>query len=330
MSVSSQAENKVLLDVRGLEVQFKRPDDKVVRAISGIDLQVNAREVVALVGESGCGKSTTAMALMRLISPPGRIVGGQVIFNEKDVLRLKPSALRAVRGREIAIVFQNPNTYLNPVKKVGWQIEENAILHLGLSRAEARARAVETLRKVRVAAPERVANSYPHELSGGMNQRVLIAIALICEPSLIILDEPTTALDVTVQREIINLLRDLKARVGSSMVFITHDFALVAELADRVYVMYAGRVIEHGPVERIFNAPSHPYTKALLGAVLSPGRREDRLPSIPGAVPDLSLPVVGCVFRPRCDVSFDKCAKGAIPMIEVEPTHGAACLRAVS
>jgi oligopeptide/dipeptide ABC transporter ATP-binding protein len=236
--------------------------------------------------------------------------------------------MRKLRGRELSIVFQNPNTYLNPVMRIGDQIAESAALHLGISRKEASRRAIEVLEQVRVTAPERVARSYPYELSGGMNQRVLIAIAIVCKPNLIILDEPTTALDVMVQREILGLLRRLKESRERSMIFITHDFGLVAELADRVYVMYAGRVVEHGDVFQIFNAPRHPYTQALMKSVPSMTEIVDPLQSIDGSVPDLGSSIPGCLFAPRCSHVLDRCRAEAPVMELSSQTSSVACWRA--
>ncbi|MSO92555.1 MAG: ABC transporter ATP-binding protein [Rhodospirillales bacterium] len=314
----------MLLKVEDLRTHYKLPDGRAVRSVDGVSLDVAAGEIVAIVGESGCGKSTTALSILRLIRPPGHIASGRVVFNGVDLIGLPEERMRDIRGKDIGMVFQNPVTYLNPVERVGDQIAEAAILHLGLGRKEARAKVIEMLGQVRIPAPERVAQSYPHELSGGMNQRVLIAIAMICRPSLVILDEPTTALDVTIQREIINLIRDLKARLGVSMIFITHDFGLVAELADRVYIMYAGCVVEHGSVFDVFREPLHPYTQALLGAVLSINEYKETLVSIEGSVPDLKAPPSGCRFQSRCPRAMPKCAEAPL-LKEHRQGHAAAC-----
>ncbi len=314
----------MLLKVEDLRTRYSLPDGGAVHSVDGVSLDVAVGEIVAIVGESGCGKSTTALSILRLIRPPGRIAGGRVLFNGVDLVGLPEERMQEIRGKDIGMVFQNPVTYLNPVERVGDQIAEAAILHLGLGRKEARAKVLEMLVQVRIPAPERVADSYPHELSGGMNQRVLIAIAMICRPALVILDEPTTALDVTIQREIINLIRDLKTRLGVSMIFITHDFGLVAELADRVYIMYAGCVVEHGSVFDVFRAPLHPYTQALLGAVLSINEYKETLVSIEGSVPDLKAPPVGCRFQSRCPHAMPKC-ESPPPLKEHRQGHAAAC-----
>lgn len=314
----------MLLKVEDLRTHYRLPDGRAVHSVDGVSLDVAAGEIVAIVGESGCGKSTTALSILRLIRPPGHIAGGRVLFNGVDLVGLPEERMREVRGKDIGMVFQNPVTYLNPVERVGDQIAEAAILHLGLGRKEARAKVLEMLVQVKIPAPERVADSYPHELSGGMNQRVLIAIAMICRPALVILDEPTTALDVTIQREIINLIRDLKTRLGVSMIFITHDFGLVAELADRVYIMYAGCVVEHGSVFDVFREPLHPYTQALLGAVLSINEYKETLVSIEGSVPDLKAPPAGCRFQSRCPRAVPECASPP-PLKEHRQGHAAAC-----
>lgn len=317
-----------LLKVSGLRTHYYRPGTTPLRSVDGVDLTVMPGEVVALVGESGCGKSTTAMSIMGLIGKPGKIVGGSIEFAGTDLVHLSPAEMRKLRGRELSIVFQNPNTYLNPVMRIGDQIAESAALHLGISRKEAGRRAIEVLEQVRVTAPERVARSYPYELSGGMNQRVLIAIAIVCKPNLIILDEPTTALDVMVQREILGLLRRLKESRERSMIFITHDFGLVAELADRVYVMYAGRVVEHGDVFQIFSAPRHPYTQALMKSVPSMTEIVDLLQSIDGSVPDLGSSIPGCLFAPRCSHAVDRCRAETPVMEPISQTNSVACWRA--
>lgn len=317
-----------LLKVSGLRTHYYRPGATPLRSVDGVDLTVMPGEVVALVGESGCGKSTTAMSIMGLIGKPGKIVGGTIEFAGTDLVNLSPAEMRKLRGRALSIVFQNPNTYLNPVMRVGDQIAESAAQHLGINRREALRRAIEVLEQVRVTAPERVARSYPYELSGGMNQRVLIAIAIVCQPNLIILDEPTTALDVMVQREILGLLRRLKESRERSMIFITHDFGLVAELADRVYVMYAGRVVEHGDVFQIFSAPRHPYTQALMKSVPSMTEIVDSLQSIDGSVPDLGSTIPGCLFAPRCKQVLDRCRTEAPVMERASDGSGVACWRA--
>lgn len=316
-----------LLSVRDLTIHFPRSDHSVLRAVESVNFDVHRGEVVAIVGESGCGKSTTALSLLNLVPPPGQITEGVVRFGERSVLEMTKTELCRYRGRDVAFVFQNPNTYLNPVMRIVDQIAEVARLHFGLSKKESRENAIRALERVKVSEPERVANAFPHELSGGTNQRALIAMAIVCEPSLLILDEPTTALDVTIQREIINLLRDLRARLRSSMIFITHDLALVAELADRVYIMYGGRIVEEGPVDAIFHSPTHPYTRALLASVLKFGSTVDRLPTLEGHVPDLSKPVRGCGFFSRCPLALDRCTTEVPRHLIISPGHAAACWR---
>jgi peptide/nickel transport system ATP-binding protein len=305
-----------LLEVEGLRVEYGNPDGSVTRSVDGVSLRVQRGEIAAILGESGCGKSTTALAILRLIAPPGRIAAGSIRLQGRDLLALSETEMRRVRGAEVSMVFQNPLTYLNPVRSIGDQIAEvlRAPGH-GKGKREALTLARQALEDVRIADPDRVMQAYPHELSGGMNQRVLIAIAIVGRPSLVVLDEPTTALDVTVQREITLLIRDLRDRLGMSMLFITHDFGLAADLADRVHVMYAGRVVEDGAVRDLFRAPAHPYTRALVDSVLSVRVTRHRLASIPGSVPDLRRPIPGCAFAPRCGASLPRCATEPPPVV---------------
>jgi oligopeptide transport system ATP-binding protein len=317
-----------LLDIRGLRVQF-HTSRGVVRAVDGMDLVIQPREIIGLVGESGCGKSTVAHAITRLIpTPPGRIVAGEIRYRGSDLLRMPEGDMRSqIRGREIAMVFQDPMTYLNPVMKVRTQITETLRLHQHLSAGEADRKAVEILGHVQIASPERIANSYPHELSGGMRQRVLIAIAIACAPTLLIADEPTTALDVTVQAQILRLLKDLVSDLQSSLLLITHDLGIVAELCDRVYVIYCGRVVEHGDVYRIFESPSHPYTIGLLRSALSIEEMKDELVTIEGQVPNLMAPPPGCAFHPRCSFCMEICRREAPGPIPVAEGHEVWCFR---
>ena len=317
-----------LLDIRGLKVQF-HTSRGVVRAVDGMDLVVQPREIIGLVGESGCGKSTVAHAITRLIpSPPGRIVAGEIRYQGSDLLRMPERDMRSqIRGREIAMVFQDPMTYLNPVMKVRTQITETLRLHQHLTAVEADRKAIEILGHVQIASPERVANSYPHELSGGMRQRVLIGIAIACAPTLLIADEPTTALDVTVQAQILRLLKDLVSDLRSSLLLITHDLGIVAELCDRVYVIYCGRVVEHGDVYRIFESPSHPYTIGLLRSALSIEEMKDELVAIEGQVPNLMAPPPGCAFHPRCGFCMEICRREAPRPIAVAEGHEVWCFR---
>ena len=314
-----------LLEVEGLCVEYRNPDGSVTRPVEGVALRIQPGEIAAILGESGCGKSTTALALMRLIAPPGRIAAGRIRLRGQDLLTLDEAAMRRVRGAGISMVFQNPLTYLNPVLPIGAQIAE-VLRGPGhrLPKRAAMAAARQALDDVRIADPERVMRAYPHELSGGMNQRALIAIAIVGRPALVVLDEPTTALDVTVQREITMLLRDLRDRLGMSMLFITHDFGLAADIADRVHVMYAGRVVEQAEVRAMFRAPAHPYSRALIDSVLSVRSTRARLAAIPGSVPDLRRPIPGCAFAPRCGAVLPRCGTEAPPAIPIGVAGGSA------
>jgi peptide/nickel transport system ATP-binding protein len=293
-----------LLEVDRLTTAFPI-DGRLVPAVAGVSFAVAAGETLALVGESGCGKSLTALSILRLVDPPGRIVDGRVLLEGRDLLRLDERGMRAVRGREIGLVLQEPMTALNPVFTVGSQIAEALEVH-GLARGPAaRARAVELLDAVRVPEAARRAGEYPHQLSGGLRQRALIAAALACQPKLLIADEPTTALDVTIQGQILDLLRDLKARFRLALLLITHDLGVVAQQADRVAVMYAGRIVEEAPVRALFRDPRHPYTRGLLASL--PGEHGTRLRAIEGTVPRLGQIPAGCAFAPRCPSRFEPC-----------------------
>jgi peptide/nickel transport system ATP-binding protein len=317
-----------LLEVENLQTHFATADG-VNRAVDGLSFSVEAGETVAIVGESGCGKSVTSMSILRLIpEPPGKIAGA-IRFQGKDLLKLSEREMRAIRGNDISMIFQEPMTSLNPVLSIGQQIGEALRLHQGLSRRDAEARAVEMLRLVGIPAPEKRVKEYPHQLSGGMRQRVMIAIALACNPKLLIADEPTTALDVTIQAQILDLMRDLKHRVGAAIVLITHDLGVVAEVAERVIVMYAGRKVEEAPVVELFRNPKHPYTKGLLGAVPKLGSSLDgestRLAEIPGLVPSLKTRIQGCVFASRCPDVTELCREIAPALEAKAPHHVAAC-----
>ena len=318
-----------LLEVTGLRTHFATPDGNV-RAVDGLSFSIEPGETLAIVGESGCGKSVTSMSILRLIpEPPGRIVGS-IRFEGRELLDLPDAEMRRLRGNDISMIFQEPMTSLNPVFTVGWQIGETLRLHQGLSKRQAEARAVEMLDLVGIAAPARRVREYPHQLSGGMRQRVMIAMALACNPKLLIADEPTTALDVTIQAQILDLMRDLKARLGSAIMLITHDLGVVAEMAERVVVMYAGRKVEEAPVRDLFARPLHPYTRGLLGAVprlgstLDPGANP-RLTEIRGQVPSLRKPIVGCAFAARCPLVTDLCRTVAPACVEKRAGHFAAC-----
>ncbi|MDR3538934.1 MAG: ABC transporter ATP-binding protein [Acetobacteraceae bacterium] len=318
-----------LLEVDQLQTHFGTPDG-VVRAVEGLSFHIEAGETVAIVGESGCGKSVTSMSILRLIAePPGKIAGA-IRFEGRDLLTVSEKEMRDIRGNSISMIFQEPMTSLNPVMTVGHQIGETVQLHQGMNSRDAEAKAVEMLTLVGIPAPSRRVREYPHQLSGGMRQRVMIAMALACNPKLLIADEPTTALDVTIQAQILDLMRDLKTRLGSAIMLITHDLGVVAEMAQRVVVMYAGRKVEEAPVGEIFARPLHPYTRGLIGAVplLGSSLREGgrgKLAEIPGLVPSLRRRIVGCPFAGRCSMVTDFCREVA-PAIEPKaPGHSVAC-----
>jgi peptide/nickel transport system ATP-binding protein len=297
-----------LLDVRDLHVSF-RTEDGVVRAVDGLSFSIGAGDVVGIVGESGSGKTVSMMAVMRLIRDPNAIVEGQVLYRGRDLLQLSRREMREIRGGEIAMIFQDPLTALTPVYTVGWQIAEQLRAHQRLTRRQARARSVELLAEVGIANSARRVDDYPHQFSGGMRQRVMIAMALSCGPSLLIADEPTTALDVTIQAQILELMKRLERDYGSSILLITHDMGVVSGLAQRIIVMYAGSVVEEGPTAAVFRDPQHPYTWGLLGSIPRVGRpRVRRLAAIPGAPPSLLAPPSGCRFEPRCAYRFDRCS----------------------
>ena len=318
-----------LLEVRNLQTHFGTPDG-VVRAVEGLSFHIGAGETLGLVGESGCGKSVTSMSILRLIQePPGKIAGS-VRFEGRDLLSVSEPEMRGIRGNAISMIFQEPMTSLNPVLSVGQQIGETVRLHQGMNARDAEAKAVEMLTLVGIPAPGRRVREYPHQLSGGMRQRVMIAMALACNPKLLIADEPTTALDVTIQAQILDLMRDLKTRMGSAILLITHDLGVVAEMAQRVVVMYAGRKVEEASVDDIFARPMHPYTRGLLGAVPRLGSSLDegsrgKLAEIAGLVPSLRKPIVGCAFAGRCPMVTDFCRRVA-PAIEPKAAdHSVAC-----
>jgi peptide/nickel transport system ATP-binding protein len=318
-----------LLQIRDLKVHFST-DHGWLHAVDGVDLDIAAGETLGIVGESGCGKSVTAKTVLKLIDmPPGRIVAGEVRWQGRDLVPLPADEMDRIRAREIAIVFQEPMTSLNPVFTVGEQIAESVRRHQGLSRRDARDRAIEMLRRVRIPNPERRVADYPHQFSGGMRQRVMIAIALACNPKLLIADEPTTALDVTIQAQILDLLAELKAELGMAVMLITHAMGVVAEVAQRVVVMYAGKVVEEAPVEALFATPRHPYTRGLIRSIPRidlAAVRKTRLEAIPGTVPRLIEPAPGCRFAGRCRHAVDACATQTPPLREVAPGHRVACL----
>ncbi|MES2522913.1 MAG: ABC transporter ATP-binding protein [Gemmatimonadota bacterium] len=322
---SPAQEGAPLLSVESLQVTFPSAQG-VSRAVDGVSFTIAPGETVCLVGESGCGKSMTALSLLRLVPPPGRIDGGSRIeFGGQSLLSLADEPLRSIRGRRMAMIFQEPMTALNPVLTVGDQVAEVVRVHTKASRAEAWERAVKMLAGVGIADPAARAKQYPHELSGGMRQRVMIAMALVLEPELVIADEPTTALDVTIQAQILELLRELRDRTGMALLLITHDLGVVAEMASRVIVMYAGRVVEEAPVMSLFSQATHPYTEGLLAAIPRLGEEQDRLRTIVGSVPPATALPSGCKFRDRCPYAFDRCAVEEPALLQIGPAHRARC-----
>ncbi|HKO09028.1 MAG TPA: ABC transporter ATP-binding protein [Alphaproteobacteria bacterium] len=329
MATASAAQGDVLLDIRGLKTHFAT-DDGVVQAVDGVDISIGRGETVGVVGESGCGKTVTALSVLKLIStPPGRIVAGQILWQGRDLVPLGAAAMSDIRSKEIGIVFQEPMTSLNPVYTVGEQIAEVVRRHEGLHRREAMDKAVEMLKLVRIPNAAKRVKDYPHHFSGGMRQRVMIAIALSCNPKLLIADEPTTALDVTIQAQILDLIQEMKSRLGMAVMLITHAMGVVAETAERVVVMYAGKSVEEAGVEQLFEAPLHPYTQGLIRSIPRIDRaaaRKVRLDAIAGVVPSLLNPAPGCRFAPRCSFASAVCWEQAPPMREVAPGHKVACV----
>ncbi|WP_462409911.1 ABC transporter ATP-binding protein [Neobacillus sp. Marseille-QA0830] len=315
-----------LLDVKNLEVNFKTYGGEV-KAVRNVSFHVDKGEIVAIVGESGSGKSVTVQSIMGLIpTPPGKIKNGQVLFDNKDLLKLSKREFQKVKGSKISMVFQDPMTSLNPTMKVGKQIEEGLIVHQHLSKADAKKRAIEMIKLVGIPNPEERYSQYPHEFSGGMRQRVMIAIALACNPELLIADEPTTALDVTIQAQVLDLMKDLRDKMDTAIILITHDLGVVAETAERVMVMYAGMMVETGTVEEVFANPKHPYTWGLMASRPDPqADGKERLVPIEGSPPDLFSPPKGCPFAPRCPYAMEICLGEMPPEFEVEKGHTAKC-----
>ncbi|BBK41949.1 ABC transporter ATP-binding protein [Allostella vacuolata] len=317
-----------LLDVRDLKTHFKT-EGGLFRAVDGISFQVHRGRTLGIVGESGCGKSVTSLSIMGLVpQPPGIRAGGEILFEGEDLLKKRPAELRRIRGGEISMIFQEPMTSLNPVFTVGDQITEAITAHLPLGAAAARERAIAMLRRVRIPSPERRIDDYPHQMSGGMRQRVMIAMALACEPKLLIADEPTTALDVTIQAQILDLMRTLRDETGTSIILITHDLGVIAELADEVVVMYAGKIVESASVKALFADPQHPYTIGLMGSIPKLDEQRTRLASIEGTVPPPFALPEGCRFNPRCPFADDRCRREQPPLRTLRDGHAVACWKA--
>jgi peptide/nickel transport system ATP-binding protein len=329
MAMGAGAMTDPLLEICGLETHFIT-DDGVVRAVDGVDISVSRGETVGVVGESGCGKTVTALSVLKLIAmPPGKIAAGRILWQGRDLVPLDAAAMSQVRAKEIAMVFQEPMTSLNPVYTVGEQIAEVIRLHEGFKRREAMDRAVEMLKLVHIPNPEKRVKDYPHQFSGGMRQRVMIAMALACNPKLLIADEPTTALDVTIQAQILDLLQEMKSRIGMAVMLITHAMGVVAETTQRVVVMYAGKVVEEAGVEELFAQPLHPYTQGLIRSIPridTAAVRKTRLEAIAGVVPNLLRPPPGCRFALRCRFAKDVCHQAPPPLREIAPGHKVACV----
>ena len=320
--------SEALLRIEGLRTVFRSSVGEIA-AVDGVSLTVPRGRTLGIVGESGCGKSMLSLSVMRLVPPPGRVAAGRVLLEGRDLLQLSTAEMRDVRGSRVAMIFQEPMTSLNPVHPIGRQITEAMRAHdKRASAQELKHRAVEALRRVRIPSAEQRFDDYPHQLSGGMRQRVMIAMALACRPALLIADEPTTALDVTVQAQILDLLRELQAETGMSIILITHDLGVVAEMADEVAVMYAGRVVERAAAAEIFGSPQHPYTLGLLGSIPRLDEDRDRLLAIEGAVPPPFALPQGCRFHPRCPFAIEACTRTQPPLEDVAPGHLAACIRA--
>jgi oligopeptide/dipeptide ABC transporter ATP-binding protein len=316
-----------LLEIRNLKTYFDVRGG-ILKAVDDVSLTIKAGETLGLVGESGCGKSVTGASIMRLVPiPPGRIAGGEILFEGRDILKLPESEMRKVRGNKISIIFQEPMTSLNPVFTVGDQVAEVIRLHEKLSQRETRERVIETFRLVRIPAPDSRIKEYPHQMSGGMRQRVMIAMALACHPKLMIADEPSTALDVTIQAQILDLMNQLKEETGASILFITHDLGVIAEMAQRVAVMYAGKIMEGADVDTLFSEPKHPYTIGLMSSIpiLGIGKNQKRLSTIPGVVPSLFKLPKGCLFHDRCSVTLKECDQLEPPMIDLGNHHFVRC-----
>ncbi|GGI21563.1 ABC transporter ATP-binding protein [Bradyrhizobium guangdongense] len=317
-----------LIEIKDLRIRFHGDEGRITHAVDSVDLSVANGATLGLVGESGCGKSVTSLAIMGLLPKQTTDISGAIRFDGFDLLKTTDETLRDLRGNRLAMIFQEPMTSLNPSFTIGDQIIETILRHRGGSRRYARERAIELLRRVHIPSPERRIDDYPHKLSGGMRQRVMIAIALACDPQLLIADEPTTALDVTLQAQILELMRELKAASGAAIILITHDLGVVAEVCDEVAVMYAGEIVERAPVDELFSAPQHPYTVGLLGSIPRLDHRAEQLATIEGMVPNMAQPPAGCRFAARCPFMLDVCTKARPPLVEVSPGHVSRCVRA--
>ena len=314
-----------LLQVKNLKTYFYT-EEGVMPSVDGLDFTLSQGETLAIVGESGCGKSVTSLSIMRLIqSPPGKIVDGEILYQGEDLLKKSAKEMRAIRGNEISMIFQEPMTSLNPVFPVGRQIMESFMIHQGLDKKAARGRTIDMIRMVGIPSPEKVVDEYPHELSGGMRQRIMIAMALACRPKILIADEPTTALDVTIQAQIMHLLRDLKDQTGTAIILITHDLGVVAQIAQNVLVMYAGQAVEYAPVRAIYKDPLHPYTRGLLESIPKLHEEVETLASIPGMVPAPNAYPAGCRFSPRCGHACSLCEQKAPPLIKLADGRRVRC-----
>ncbi|MEY9183249.1 peptide/nickel transport system ATP-binding protein [Bradyrhizobium sp. USDA 326] len=317
-----------LIEIQDLRIRFHGDDGRITHAVDGVDLSVANGATLGLVGESGCGKSVTSLAIMGLLPKQSAEISGAIRFDGFDLLKTPDQTLRDLRGNRLAMIFQEPMTSLNPSFTIGDQIIETIVRHRGGSQRSARERAIELLRRVHIPSPERRIDEYPHKLSGGMRQRVMIAMALACDPRLLIADEPTTALDVTLQAQILELMRELKAASGAAIILITHDLGVVAEVCDEVAVMYAGEIVERAPVDELFSSPQHPYTVGLLGSIPRLDHRAEQLATIEGMVPNMAQPPAGCRFAARCPFVLHACTKASPPLLEVGPGHLSRCIRA--
>lgn len=317
--------NDAILEIKGLKTHFLT-DKGAVPAVNGVDFHLNKGEILGIVGESGCGKSVTSLSIMKLVQHPGKIVDGEIIFKGENLVNYSEKKMRRVRGNQIGMIFQEPMTSLNPVFKIGNQLIEAILIHKKISKKEARFRAIEMLKLVGLPRADELIDEYPHQLSGGMRQRVMIAMAMICEPEVLIADEPTTALDVTIQAQILELMKKLNKELHTSIIMITHDLGVVAEMCDRIAVMYSGKVVEEGDTKSLFKNPQHPYTKGLIESVPDVRTKKERLYSIPGNVPTPGSIKQGCHFAPRCSFATDRCREISPSLIEVGVNHKARCL----